>query len=101
MKFPILLFILIQIYVFILDLEGYVVGLSTFTSQGSNEFFGVKFKTFEVETKTKCIIKHTNIAVANIFLNNIKQTESPATVIKLSQTPKGIFFTVPRGVAPL
>ena len=37
-------------------------------------------------------MKHTNIAVTNVFLNNIKQAGSPVTVIKLSPTPKGIFF---------
>ena len=37
-------------------------------------------------------MKHTNIAVTNIFLNNIKHAGSPVTVIKLSPTPKGIFF---------
>ena len=37
-------------------------------------------------------MKHTNIAVTNIFLNNIKQAGSPVAVIKLSPTPKGIFF---------
>ena len=70
----------------------------TFTSQGNNELFDVKFKTSEVETKTIRIMKHTNIAVTNVFLNNIKQAGSPVTVIKLSPTP---FFTIPRGVAPL
>ena len=64
----------------------------TFTSQGNNELFDVKFKTSEVETKTTCIMKHTNIVVTNVFLNNIKQAGSPVTVIKLSPTPKGIFF---------
>ena len=37
-------------------------------------------------------MKHTNIAVTNVFLNNIKQAGSPVTVIKLSPTPKGIFL---------
>ena len=54
-----------------------------------------------METKTIRIMKHTNIAVTNVFLNNIKQAESQVTVIKLSPTPKGIFFTISRGVAPL
>ena len=61
----------------------------TFTSQGNNEFFDV---TSEVETKTIRIMKHTNIAVTNVFLNNIKQAGSPVTVIKLSPAPKGIFY---------
>ena len=64
----------------------------TFTSQGTNEFFDVKFKTSEIETKTIRIMKHANIAVTNVFLNYIKQVGSPVTVIKLSPTPKGIFF---------
>ena len=37
-------------------------------------------------------MKHTNIAVTNIFLNNIKQPGWPVTAIILSPTPKGIFF---------
>ena len=37
-------------------------------------------------------MKHTNIAETNVFVNNIKQTGSPVTVIKLSPTPKGVFF---------
>ena len=37
-------------------------------------------------------MKHTNIAVTNVFLNNIKQAGSPKTVIKLSPTRKSIFF---------
>ena len=37
-------------------------------------------------------MKQTNIVVTNVFLNNIKQAGSPVTVIKLSPTPKGIFF---------
>ena len=41
------------------------------------------------------IMKHTNIAETNVFVNNIKQTGSPVTVIKLSPTPKGVFFTIP------
>ena len=45
-----------------------------------------------METKTVRIMKHTSIAVTHFFLNNIKQAESPVTVIKLSPTPKGIFF---------
>ena len=56
------------------------------------KFFDVKFKTSEVETKTIRIMKNTNIAVTNAFLNIIKQAGSPVTVIKLSPTPKGIFF---------
>ena len=64
----------------------------TFISQGNNEFVDGKFKTSEVETKTIRIMKHTNIAVTNVFLNNIKEAGSPVTVIKLSPTPKGIFF---------
>ena len=36
-------------------------------------------------------MNHTNIAVTNFFLNNMKQG-SPVTVIKLSPTPTGIFF---------
>ena len=44
--------------VFSIDLEGYVVGVLTFTSQGNNNFFDVKFKTSEMETKTICIMKH-------------------------------------------
>ena len=58
---------LVQIYVFSIDLEGYVVGLLTFTSQGNNEFFDVKFKTSEMETKTICIMKHTNADVKIFF----------------------------------
>ena len=46
-------------------------------------------------------MKHINIAVTNVFLNNVKQARSPATVIKLTPTPKGILFTIPQGVAPL
>ena len=84
-----------QIYVFCLDLEGYLVGLLTFTSQGNNEFFDVKFKTSEVETKTICIMKQTNIVVTNVFLNNIKQAGLPVTVIKLSPTQRVYFFTIP------
>ena len=64
----------------------------TFTSQGNNELFDVKFKTPEVETKSIRIMKYTKIDVRNIFLNKIKQAGSPVTVIKLSPTPKGIFF---------
>ena len=64
----------------------------TFISQGKNEFVDGKFKTSEVEIKTIRIMKHTNIAVTNVFLNNIKEAGSPVTVIKLSPTPKGIFF---------
>ena len=45
-----------------------------------------------METKTIRIMKDTNIAVTNIFLNNIKQAGLPVTVIILSPTPKGIFF---------
>ena len=91
-----------QIEVFSLDLEGYVVGLLTFTSEGKNDFFDAKFKISEVETKTIRIMKHTNVAVTNVFLNNIKQVGSPVTVLKLLPTPKGIFFfTTPRGVPPL
>ena len=56
------------------------------------KFFDVKFKTSEVETKTIRITKNTNIAVTNAFLNNIIQAGSPVTVIKMSPTPKGIFF---------
>ena len=67
----------------------------TFTSQGTNEFFDVKFKTSEMETKTIRIMKHANIAVTNVFLNYIKQVGSPVTVIKLSPTPKGRFFYNP------
>ena len=37
-------------------------------------------------------MKHTNIAVKNIFLNNVKEAKLPVTVIELSPTPKGIFF---------
>ena len=37
-------------------------------------------------------MKHTNIAVTNVFLNNIKQAGSPVTVLKLSPTPMGTFF---------
>ena len=37
-------------------------------------------------------MKHTNIAVTNVFLNNIKQAGSPVTFIILSPAPKGIFF---------
>ena len=37
-------------------------------------------------------MKHTNIAVTNVFLNDIKQAGSPVTVIKLSPTPRGILF---------
>ena len=73
----------IQIYVFSLDLENYVVGLSTLTSLGNNEFFYLKFKTSKVETKAIRIMKHTDIAVANVFLNNIKQAGSQVTVSKL------------------
>ena len=84
-----------------LDLKVYVVGLSTFIGPGNNEFFDVKFKTYEIETKTIRIMKHTNIALTNVFLNNIKQAGSPVTVIKLSPTPEDMFFTIPRGIAPL
>ena len=45
-----------------------------------------------METKAVRIMKHTNIAETNVFVNNIKQTGSPVTVIKLSPTPKGVFF---------
>ena len=93
------IFILEKLEPVSLDLEGYVVGLSTFTSQGNNEFFYVKFKASEVKTKTIRIMKHTNIAVTNVILNNIKQAGSPVTAIKLS--PRVYFFTIPRGVAPL
>ena len=58
---------LVWIYVFSIDLEGYVVGLLTCTSQGNNEFFDVKFKTSEMETKTICIMKHTNVDVKVFF----------------------------------
>ena len=54
-----------------------------------------------METKTIRIMKHTNIAVTNVFLNNNKQAGSLVTVIKLSPTPEDIFFTIPRGIAPL
>ena len=64
----------------------------TFTSQGNNELFDVEFKTPEVETKSIRIMKYTKIAVRNFFLNKIKQAGSPVTAIKLSPTPKGIFF---------
>ena len=64
----------------------------TFTSEGKNDFFDAKFKISEVETKTIRIMKHTNVAVTNVFLNNIKQAGSLVTVIKLLPTPKGIFF---------
>ena len=37
-------------------------------------------------------MKHTSIAVKNVFLNNVKQAELPVTVIELSPTPKGIYF---------
>ena len=37
-------------------------------------------------------MKYTKIAVRNFFLNKIKQAGSPVTAIKLSPTPKGIFF---------
>ena len=37
-------------------------------------------------------MKHANTAVTNVFPNNIKEAGSPVTVIKLSPTPKGIFF---------
>ena len=40
-------------------------------------------------------MKHTNIALTNVFLNNIKQAGSLVTVIKLSPTPEDIFFTIP------
>ena len=82
----------IQIYVFCLDLEGYLVGLLTFTSQGNNELFDVKFQATEVETKSIRIMKYKKIAVTNFFINKIKQAGSPVTVIKLSPRPKGIFF---------
>ena len=55
-------------------------------------FFDVKFITSKVETKTIRIMKHANTAVTNVFPNNIKEAGSPVTVIKLSPTPKGIFF---------
>ena len=84
-----------------LDLKVYVVGLSTFTGTGNNEFFDVKFKTYETETKTIRIMKHTNIALTNVFLNNIKQAGTLVTVTKLSPTPEDIFFIIPRGIAPL
>ena len=45
-----------------------------------------------METKTIRIRNHKNIAVTNVFLNNIKQAGSPVTVIKFSPTPKDIFF---------
>ena len=78
-----------------LDLKVYVVGLSTFIGPGNNEFFYVKFKTYEIETKTIRIMKHTTIALTNVFLNNIKQAGSLVTVIKLSPTSEDIFFTIP------
>ena len=64
--------------------------LLTFTSEGKNYFFDAKFKIFEVEKKTIRIMKHANVAVTNVLLNNIKQAGSPVTVIKLPPTPKGI-----------
>ena len=36
----------------------------------NNEFYDVKIKTFETETKFICVMKEINIAVANIFLDN-------------------------------
>ena len=73
----------------------------TFTTQGNNELFDVKFQTPEVETKSVRIMKYTKIAVTSFFLNKIKQAGSPVTVIKLSPRPKGKFFYNSRGVAPL
>ena len=64
----------------------------TFTSQGNNELFDVKFQATEVETKSIRIMKYKKIAVTNFFINKIKQAGSPVTVIKLSPRPKGIFF---------
>ena len=40
-------------------------------------------------------MKHTTIALTNVFLNNIKQAGSLVTIIKLSPTPEDIFFTIP------
>ena len=82
----------IQICIFALDSEGYLVGFSTFTSQANIGFFDVKFKTSEVETQTIRTMKHTNVAVTNVFLNNIKQAGSPLTVNKLQPTQKGYIF---------
>ena len=45
-----------------------------------------------METRTIRIMKHTNIAVTNVFLSNNKRAGWPVTVIILSPTPKGIFF---------
>ena len=50
----------------------------------NNEFYDVKIKTSKTETKTIHIMTQTNTAVANIFLNNIKQSRAPVTFNRLS-----------------
>ena len=48
----------------------------------------VKIKTSEIETKIICIMKQTNIAITNIFLNNDKQAGVPVKVV----STKRVYF---------